>query len=174
MGCMSPLYATPPLSPISDTNLPNFEDHFEAPSAIFAPQPDNDHFARDTHMRIILGNSKESNQASKWVWCLDGTECKLSCGHDALLSAHFVYRFCHIFGTIIHILFSFSRKSSKRSGITTNPAVRLLRNRFDSAAQLIRRTNNMLTSSSSYNHQEGSSSIAIKSGTFQWRKESQM
>lgn len=71
-------------------------------------------------------------------------------------------------------LFLFLRKSSKRSGITTNPAVRLLRNRFDSAAQLIRRTNNMLTSSSSYNNQEGSSSIAIKSGTFQWRKESQM
>lgn len=65
------------------------------------------------------------------------------------------------------------RKSLKRSGITTNPAVRLLRNRFDSAAQLIRRTNNIL-SSGSHNNQEGSSSIGVKSSTFQWRKESQM
>lgn len=65
------------------------------------------------------------------------------------------------------------RKSLKRSGITTNPAVRLLRNRFDSAAQLIRRTNNILSSSSNHNH-EGSSSIGVKSTTFQWRKESQM
>lgn len=67
MSCMSPLYATPPLSPISDTNMPNFEDNFETPSAIFASHP-NDHFARDTHMRIILGNnSKEANQPPKWV-----------------------------------------------------------------------------------------------------------
>ncbi|XP_055298445.1 ankyrin repeat domain-containing protein 50 isoform X2 [Sitodiplosis mosellana] len=129
MGCMSPLYATPPISPSSD-NGPNFEDQFETPTAIFAAHnaENNDHFARDTHMRIILGNNKEASQPSK--------------------------------------------KSLKRSGITTNPAVRLLRNRFDSAAQLIRRTNNMLSSSSSNN--EGSSSIGVKSGTFQWRKESQM
>lgn len=40
-----------------------------------------------------------------------------------------------------------------------------------SAAQLIRRTNNMLSSNS---NSQGSSSIGIKSGTFQWRKESQM
>ena len=39
----------------------------------------------------------------------------------------------------------------------------------DSAANLIRRTNNMLSSNN-----QGSSSIAVKSGTFQWRKESQM
>lgn len=64
------------------------------------------------------------------------------------------------------------RKSSKRSGIATNPAVRMIRNRFDSAAQLIRRTNNILTSGGSSG--QGSSSIGVKSGTFQWRKESQM
>lgn len=65
------------------------------------------------------------------------------------------------------VRFLFSK--SKRSGITTNPAMRLIRSRFDSAAQLIRRTNNILSSSS-----QGSSSIGVKSGTFQWRKESQM
>ena len=66
MGCMSPLYATPPISPGSD-NGPNFEDQFETPSAIFAAHnaENNDHFARDTHMRIILGNSKEASQPSK-------------------------------------------------------------------------------------------------------------
>lgn len=61
---MSPLYATPPLSPISDV-IPNFEDNFETPSAIFASHP-NDHFARDTHMRIILGNAKEPSQPTKY------------------------------------------------------------------------------------------------------------
>lgn len=66
MGCMSPLYATPPISPGSD-NGANFEDQFETPSAIFSTHniESNDHFARDTHMRIILGNSKELSQPSK-------------------------------------------------------------------------------------------------------------
>lgn len=63
---MSPLYATPPISPGSD-NEPNFDDQFGTPSAIFTTQnvESNDHFARDTHMRIILGNSKENSQPSK-------------------------------------------------------------------------------------------------------------
>lgn len=67
MGCMSPLYATPPISPGSDTG-PNFEDQFETPSAIFSTHDagNNDHFARDTHMRIILGNNKEASQPSKY------------------------------------------------------------------------------------------------------------
>lgn len=67
MGCMSPLYATPPISPGSDTNGPNFDENFETPSTIFTAQSieNNDHFARDTHMRIILGNCKESHQSSK-------------------------------------------------------------------------------------------------------------
>lgn len=68
------------------------------------------------------------------------------------------------------ILFFSSNSKSKRSGVSSNPAMRLIRSRFDSAAQLIRRTNNMLSSSSN----QGSSSIGVKSGTFQWRKESQM
>lgn len=63
---MSPLYATPPISPGSDGA--NFEDQFETPSAIFAAHnaENNDHFARDTHMRIILGNSKEASHSSKY------------------------------------------------------------------------------------------------------------
>ncbi|XP_037949813.1 uncharacterized protein LOC119680877 [Teleopsis dalmanni] len=146
MECMSPLYATPPHSPSSELSSPgqlpsiNVFDEIAGASgsnhsnAIGATSsnsggksvlPDN-HFARDTHMRIILGNLKE-NQSS-------------------------------------------SSSKNKRSGITTNPAMRLIRSRFDSAAQLIRRTNNMLSSNSN----QGSSSIGVKSGTFQWRKESQM
>ncbi|XP_046806124.1 uncharacterized protein LOC111675784 [Lucilia cuprina] len=141
MECMSPLYATPPHSPSSELSSPgqlpsinNIDDCAGASgmngssgascSGGKSALPDN-HFARDTHMRIILGNLKES-QAS-------------------------------------------SSSKSKRSGITTNPAMRLIRSRFDSAAQLIRRTNNILSNSG-----QGSSSIGVKSGTFQWRKESQM
>ncbi|XP_053692660.1 ankyrin repeat domain-containing protein 50 [Sabethes cyaneus] len=143
LGCMSPLYATPPHSPSSDISSPGqnqppsslallgkqFEEmniSLSNNSTIMNPS-DNNHFARDTHMRIILGNNqKEPPQGGK---------------------------------------------SSKRSGIATNPAMRLIRNRIDSAAQLIRRTNNILSSSGSG---QGSSSIGVKSGTFQWRKESQM
>lgn len=68
MGCMSPLYATPPMSPGSDTNVPNFDEPFVTPTAIFTTAhaiEHNDHFARDTHMRIILGNSKENSNAQK-------------------------------------------------------------------------------------------------------------
>lgn len=70
MGCMSPLYATPPHSPSSDISspggqhpsLPHF-DEVEAANTTLANQIKMDHFARDTHMRIILGNAnKESNQ----------------------------------------------------------------------------------------------------------------
>lgn len=50
--------------------------------------------------------------------------------------------------------------------------MRMIRSRFDSAANLIRRTNNILNITSNSN--QGSSSIGVKSGTFQWRKESQM
>ncbi|BFF92372.1 ankyrin repeat domain-containing protein 50 [Drosophila madeirensis] len=135
MECMSPLYATPPHSPSSELSSPGqlpglnaFVDDDRAGTSsggAKASLPDN-HFARDTHMRIILGNLKE-NQPS-------------------------------------------SSGKSKRSGVSSNPAMRLIRSRFDAASQLIRRTNNILSSSSN----QGSSSIGVKSGTFQWRKESQM
>ncbi|XP_055627069.1 ankyrin repeat domain-containing protein 50 [Toxorhynchites rutilus septentrionalis] len=142
LGCMSPLYATPPHSPSSDVSSPGQNQppsslallgkQFEemnislSNNSTIVNQADN-HFARDTHMRIILGNNQKEQQQGG--------------------------------------------KSSKRSGIATNPAMRLIRNRIDSAAQLIRRTNNMLSSGGGG---QGSSSIGVKSGTFQWRKESQM
>ncbi|XP_004533203.1 uncharacterized protein LOC101450626 [Ceratitis capitata] len=144
MECMSPLYATPPHSPSSELSSPGQLPSLNAFDEIGGATgnsganhtnggssggksvlPDN-HFARDTHMRIILGNLKDTQPSSS--------------------------------------------SKSKRSGITTNPAMRLIRSRFDSAAQLIRRTNNILSSNSN----QGSSSIGVKSGTFQWRKESQM
>lgn len=80
MECMSPLYATPPHSPSSELSSPgqlpsinNIDDCVGASSLNGGGSsascsggksvlPDN-HFARDTHMRIILGNLKE-NQAS--------------------------------------------------------------------------------------------------------------
>ncbi|XP_055594581.1 ankyrin repeat domain-containing protein 50-like [Uranotaenia lowii] len=143
LGCMSPLYATPPHSPSSDISSPG-QNQPPSSLALLGKQfeemnislsnnstimnPADNHFARDTHMRIILGNNQKEQQQGG--------------------------------------------KSSKRSGIATNPAMRLIRNRIDSAAQLIRRTNNMLSNSSGNN--QGSSSIGVKSGTFQWRKESQM
>ncbi|XP_058813085.1 uncharacterized protein LOC131677350 [Topomyia yanbarensis] len=142
LGCMSPLYATPPHSPSSDISSPGqnqppsslaqlgkqFEEmNISLSNNSTIMNPSDNHFARDTHMRIILGNNQK----------------------DQLQGG----------------------KSSKRSGIATNPAMRLIRNRIDSAAQLIRRTNNILSSGGSG---QGSSSIGVKSGTFQWRKESQM
>lgn len=124
LGCMSPLYASPPHSPSSDVSSPGQEGAEAKGTSI----TDN-HFTRDTHMRIILGNSNLSSGAGK--------------GDNGG-----------------------AQSKSKRSGIATNPAMRIIR---DSAANLIRRTNNMLSSNN-----QGSSSIAVKSGTFQWRKESQM
>lgn len=50
--CMSPLYASPPHSPSSDLSSP----HDDNVAVISTNNADN-HFARDTHMRIILGNN---------------------------------------------------------------------------------------------------------------------
>lgn len=51
--CMSPLYATPPHSPSSDLSSPR--DDQTATRTLTSVNAD--HFARDTHMRIILGNN---------------------------------------------------------------------------------------------------------------------
>lgn len=51
--CMSPLYATPPHSPSSDLSSPH-DDHANNRTLTSVSA---DHFARDTHMRIILGNN---------------------------------------------------------------------------------------------------------------------
>lgn len=71
MGCMSPLYATPPHSPSSDISspgqhpsLPNFEDVGATNSTTLTNQMKMDHFARDTHMRIILGNSNKEQSST--------------------------------------------------------------------------------------------------------------
>lgn len=51
--CMSPLYATPPHSPSSDLSSP----HDDTMMGNNLTSVNSDHFARDTHMRIILGNN---------------------------------------------------------------------------------------------------------------------
>lgn len=51
--CMSPLYATPPHSPSSDLSSP----HDDPAMSNNLTSVNSDHFARDTHMRIILGNN---------------------------------------------------------------------------------------------------------------------
>ena len=60
LGCMSPLYASPPHSPSSDVSSPGQEGAEAKGTSI----TDN-HFTRDTHMRIILGNSNLSSGAGK-------------------------------------------------------------------------------------------------------------
>ncbi|XP_025834914.1 uncharacterized protein LOC112905866 [Agrilus planipennis] len=56
----SPIYASPPLSPVHDApsmfGAMNIYQPVLRHSNIFSQAPDT-HFARDTHMRIILGNS---------------------------------------------------------------------------------------------------------------------
>ncbi len=52
--CMSPLYASPPHSPSSDLSSPHDDNVTVNNNA--SSNTDN-HFARDTHMRIILGNN---------------------------------------------------------------------------------------------------------------------
>lgn len=50
---MSPLYASPPHSPSSDLSSP----HDDMAMCNNLTSVDSEHFARDTHMRIILGNN---------------------------------------------------------------------------------------------------------------------
>ena len=73
---MSPLYASPPHSPSSDISSPGQQSnlihhHFgeigataNVTSTTTAAQQlvinSDQHFARDTHMRIILGNNKDN------------------------------------------------------------------------------------------------------------------
>ncbi|KAK9876233.1 hypothetical protein WA026_012534 [Henosepilachna vigintioctopunctata] len=62
----SPIYASPPLSPVHDT--PNIFAAMNIYQPVlrhnFAKAPDT-HFARDTHMRIILGNSPGGKNEKK-------------------------------------------------------------------------------------------------------------
>lgn len=72
LGCMSPLYATPPHSPSSEISSPGaqhpslqFEDGITATSTLSTNGLKMDHFTRDTHMRIILGNASKEAQAAR-------------------------------------------------------------------------------------------------------------
>ncbi|CAH0699569.1 unnamed protein product [Spodoptera exigua] len=129
-GHASPLYASPPRTPVSDLcsptqpALPTFGSQ---PPSLTSVQPvlTDTHFNRDTHMRIILGRDSKPPQ--------DRSESK-----------------------------------SKRNGIVTNPAMRLVanvRNGLDNAAANIRRTGVALAASAS------SANPAVKTNAFQWRKE---
>lgn len=63
--CMSPLYATPPHSPSSDLSSPH-DEHLTMGNNLTSVN--SEHFARDTHMRIILGNNiKEQKEKEAWV-----------------------------------------------------------------------------------------------------------
>uniref|UniRef100_A0A2A4JPK8 Uncharacterized protein n=1 Tax=Heliothis virescens TaxID=7102 RepID=A0A2A4JPK8_HELVI len=122
-GDCSPLYASPPRTPVSDVTSPTLPSLPTAP--LLQPVLTDTHFNRDTHMRIILGRDSKPPQ--------DRSESK-----------------------------------SKRNGIVTNPAMRLVanvRNGLDSAAANIRRTGVALAASAS------SANPAVKTNAFQWRKE---
>ncbi|CAH1642329.1 unnamed protein product [Spodoptera littoralis] len=130
-GHMSPLYASPPRTPVSDLcspTQPALPPSFGSqPPSLTSVQPvlTDTHFNRDTHMRIILGRDSKPPQ--------DRSESK-----------------------------------SKRNGIVTNPAMRLVanvRNGLDNAAANIRRTGVALAASAS------SANPAVKTNAFQWRKE---
>lgn len=54
---MSPIYASPPHSPLSDINSPCEETKMQVNTDL--------HFARDTHMRIILGNARLDSSGSQ-------------------------------------------------------------------------------------------------------------
>ncbi|XP_068622385.1 ankyrin repeat domain-containing protein 50 [Battus philenor] len=154
----SPLYASPPRSPVSDICSPTTQ-----PLAAFGSQPPSltavqpvltdTHFNRDTHMRIILGrDSKPSNDRSDHeVWTARSSTYSKIVG--SLGRAR---------GRI------FKKTKNKRNGIVTNPAMRLVanvRNGLDSAAANIRRTGVALAASAS------SANPAVKTNAFQWRKE---
>lgn len=71
---MSPLYASPPHSPNSDISSPGqalpphgFDEIGSGMSTTTASQAfhHDHHFARDTHMRIILGNCNKEKEAKE-------------------------------------------------------------------------------------------------------------
>lgn len=169
----SPIYASPPLSPVHDSPHNVFgksaikfsllkTDFFFSLGAMniyqpvlrhnFAKAPDN-HFARDTHMRIILGNSsnlgvgkdkkadekqdKESNNTKqRYSYYIKITDYLISCS------------VC-------------SNQKSKRNGIVTNPALRLVanvKNGLDTAAANLRKS-------------ASGANPASKTNSFHWRKE---
>lgn len=123
----SPIYASPPLSPIHDA--PNMFGAMNIYQPVlrhnnFAKAPDT-HFSRDTHMRIILGNSNgkndkksQDNQSQRYVNCRE-----------------LLQNVCNKNNS--------SNSKPKRNGIVTNPALRLVanvKNGLDSAAANLRKS----------------------------------
>ncbi|XP_060532741.1 ankyrin repeat domain-containing protein 50 isoform X2 [Cylas formicarius] len=134
----SPIYASPPLSPVHDTSNNIFSAMNIYQPVLrhnnFAKAPDT-HFARDTHMRIILGNSGNS-PFSKEKKSDDKTEKESNNTKQG-------------------------NQKSKRNGIVTNPALRLVanvKNGLDSAAANFRKSTS-------------GANPASKTNSFHWRKE---
>ncbi|CAH1118393.1 unnamed protein product [Phaedon cochleariae] len=131
----SPIYASPPLSPVND--VPNIFGALNIYQPVlrhnnFAKAPDT-HFARDTHMRIILGNSSNSpfSKDKKSEQSSENPSSKSS------------------------------NQKSKRNGIVTNPALRLVanvKNGLDTAAANLRKS-------------ASGANPASKTNSFHWRKE---
>ncbi|XP_013143376.1 PREDICTED: ankyrin repeat domain-containing protein 50 isoform X1 [Papilio polytes] len=171
-GCerdTSPLYASPPRSPLSDLCSPTAPAPAPAPAhaaplAAYGSQPaslsgvqpvvTDTHFNRDTHMRIILGRDTKqpSDRHDSAVWSRRGRAA-----YSTIVGSIGRAR-----GRI------FKKTKNKRNGIVTNPAMRLVnnvRNGLDNAAANIRRTGVALAASAS------SANPAVKTNAFQWRKE---
>ncbi|KAJ0182869.1 hypothetical protein K1T71_000845 [Dendrolimus kikuchii] len=157
-GDASPLYASPPRSPLSDICSPT------QPNITFGSQPvqpvqpvlTDTHFNRDTHMRIILGRDSKPQQErpDAGVWRTKGRVA-----------------YNKIVGSIGRARGGiFKKTKNKRNGIVTNPAMRLVanvRSGLDSAAANIRRTGVALAASASHH----SHNPAVRSNAFHWRKE---
>ncbi|KAL1502534.1 hypothetical protein ABEB36_007665 [Hypothenemus hampei] len=131
----SPIYASPPLSPVHDSPNNAFGSMNIYQPVLrhnnFSKVPDT-HFARDTHMRIILGNSGSS---------IFGKD-KKSEEKEANNTKQ-------------------SNQKSKRNGIVTNPALRLVanvKNGLDNAAANLRKS-------------ASGANPASKTNSFHWRKE---
>lgn len=79
--CMSPLYASPPHSPSSDLSSPHDDNNAMANCNNLTSVNSVDHFARDTHMRIILGNNiKEQKEKEAYEnLLLFSSERSLNC-----------------------------------------------------------------------------------------------
>ncbi|CAH0549633.1 unnamed protein product [Brassicogethes aeneus] len=137
----SPIYASPPLSPVHDISSNIFGAMNIYQPVLrhnnFAKAPDT-HFARDTHMRIILGNSGNSSAfGSK-------TDKKSDNNADNSNSKS-------------------SNQKPKRNGLVSNlnPALRLVanvKNGLDSAAQNLRKSTS-------------GNNPSTKTNSFHWRKE---
>nr|CAI5859549.1 unnamed protein product [Callosobruchus analis] len=149
----SPIYASPPLSPVHDA--PNMFGAMNIYQPVlrhnnFAKAPDT-HFARDTHMRIILGNTGSSpftkeKKSDQSHFENSNPKSKLFSGGGAPSAAA---------GG------GGAGGKPKRNGIVTNPALRLVanvKNGLDTAAANLRKS-------------ASGANPASKTNSFHWRKE---